>query len=127
LAIADYAGFILRKGLRYRISGKARELSFTTQIIFYGFLISIGVATAAMYPTESASTLSFNHSPMLSFFQTMSAVTTVGFNTIPIDDLILPVVLVIAFLLDVGASLPRTVGVLKDNALNAQLSILKSR
>jgi trk system potassium uptake protein TrkH len=64
---------------------------------------------------------------MTSFFQAMSAMTTVGFNTIPIGELSLPILLLVTFLMYIGASPSGTAGGMKITTLTAMLSILKSR
>lgn len=64
---------------------------------------------------------------MTAFFQTMFAMTTVGFNTIPIGELSLPILLLITFLMYIGASPSGTAGRMKITTLIAMISILKSR
>ncbi|MEI6864468.1 potassium transporter TrkG [Flavicella sp.] len=123
LAISGSLGFIIITDLWHRISGKSKEISFTTKIIFYGFLLLLFLGTLLFYFKESGS----NHTLMTSFFQSMSAMTTVGFNTIPIGELSLPILLLIIFLMYIGASPSGTAGGMKITTLTAMLSILKSR
>ncbi|WP_258691441.1 TrkH family potassium uptake protein [Tenacibaculum aquimarinum] len=127
LAISGSLGFIVITDLWYRIRGKSKEISFTTKIIIYGFLILLFLGTLLIYTTESSSILGSNSSLMTSFFQAMSAMTTVGFNTIPIGELSLPILLLVTFLMYIGASPSGTAGGMKITTLTAMLSILKSR
>ncbi|MFC6859917.1 TrkH family potassium uptake protein [Zunongwangia atlantica] len=127
LAISGSLGFIVITDLWYRIRGKSKEISFTTKIIIYGFLLLLFLGTFLIYTTESSSILGSNSSLMASFFQAMSAMTTVGFNTIPIGALSLPILLLVTFLMYIGASPSGTAGGMKITTLTAMLSILKSR
>ncbi|WP_459741649.1 TrkH family potassium uptake protein [Polaribacter sp. OB-PA-B3] len=127
LAISGSLGFIVITDLWYRIRGKSKEISFTTKIIIYGFLFLLFLGTLLIYTTESSSITGSNSSLMISFFQAMSAMTTVGFNTIPIGELSLPILLLVTFLMYIGASPSGTAGGMKITTLTAMLSILKSR
>jgi len=127
LAISGSLGFIVITDLWYRIRGKSKEISFTTKIIIYGFLFLLFLGTLLIYTTESSSILGSNSTLMTSFFQSMSAMTTVGFNTIPIGELSLPILLLVTFLMYIGASPSGTAGGMKITTLTAMLSILKSR
>lgn len=64
---------------------------------------------------------------MISFFQAMSALTTVGFNTIPLGDLSLGVLLILILLMYIGASPSGTGGGLKSTTLTALIAIMWSR
>lgn len=127
LAIAGSLGFIVVTDLWYRLSGKTKEISFTTKVIVYGFIFLLLSGTLLTYVSEPPSTLHSNHSLMTSFFQTMSAMTTVGFNTIPIGSFSLPILLLLTFLMYIGASPSGTAGGMKITTLTAMISILKSR
>ena len=127
LAISGSLGFIVITDLWYRITGKSKEISFTTKIIVYGFLFLLFLGTLLIYITEPSTTIGQDNSLMTSFFQAMSAMTTVGFNTVPIGNLTLPVLLLITFLMYIGASPSGTAGGMKITTLTAMISILKSR
>jgi trk system potassium uptake protein TrkH len=57
----------------------------------------------------------------------MTAMTTVGFNTISTDGLSLPILLLVIFLMYIGASPSGTAGGMKITTLTAMISVLKSR
>ena len=103
LAIAGSLGFIVITDLWYRIRCKSKSISFTTKIVIYGFVLLLFVGTCPVYTTEP-SIQSSDAKLSESFFQAMTAMTTVGFNTIPIGGLSLPILLLVTFLMYIGAS-----------------------
>ena len=126
LAIAGSLGFIVITDLWYRVNRKTKSLSFTTKIITYGFILLLLIGTALVYlaePSVQNSDAKFSES----FFQAMTAMTTVGFNTIPTGTLSLPILLFVTFLMYIGASPSGTAGGMKITTLTAMISILKSR
>ncbi len=123
LAICGSLGFIVVTDLWYRLTGKTDKLSFTTKIIFYGFIFLLGFGTLMIFSLESTSNQEWN----LAFFQTMSAMTTVGFSTISISEVSRPMTIFLIFLMYIGASPSGTAGGIKITTLTALLSILKSR
>jgi len=126
LAIAGSLGFIVITDLWYRISGKSKSLSFTSKIIIYGFIILLTLGTTVTYFTETL--LRDSESRLMqSFFQSMSAMTTVGFNTINTGAVSLPIILLVTFLMYIGASPSGTAGGMKITTLTAMISVLKSR
>lgn len=127
LAIAGSLGFIVITDLWYRISGKSKSLSFTTKIIIYGFIMLLFLGTSLTYFTEPLVHQSGDSALMKSFFQAMTAMTTVGFNTIATGNLSLPILLLVVFLMYIGASPSGTAGGMKITTLTAMISVLKSR
>ena len=126
LSIAGSLGFIVITDLWYRITGKSKSLTFTTKIIVYGFIVLLGLGTLIIYTTEPLIAASSN--PLTeSFFQSMTAMTTVGFNTVDTGSLSSPIMLLVIFLMYIGASPSGTAGGMKITTLTAMVSILKSR
>ena len=126
LAIAGSLGFIVITDLWYRITRKSKNISFTTKIITYGFVLLLFIGTLLVYLTEpsiQSSDAKFSES----FFQAMTAMTTVGFNTISTGGLSLPILLFVIFLMYIGASPSGTAGGMKITTLTAMISVLKSR
>lgn len=126
LAIAGSLGFIVITDLWYRLRRKSKSLSFTTKIVITGFILLLLVGTCLVYITEP-SIQSSGSKLSESFFQAMTAMTTVGFNTIPTGGLSLPILLFVTFLMYIGASPSGTAGGLKITTLTAMISVLKSR
>ena len=125
LAITGSLGFIVITDLWYRISGKTKSLSFTSKIILYGFIILLFIGTSLTYFSESL--VQGESAVMTSFFQAMTAMTTVGFNTVATGNLSLPILLLVVFLMYIGASPSGTAGGMKITTLTAMISVLKSR
>ena len=126
LAVAGSLGFIVITDLWYRLSGKTKSVSFTTKIIFYGFLILLGFGTLLFYATEPL-VHEGEGALMKSFFAAMTAMTTVGFNTVATGNLREPLLLVTIFLMYIGASPSGTAGGMKITTLTAMIAVLKSR
>ena len=126
LAIAGSLGFIVITDVWYRIMGKSRAITFTSKIIIYGFIILLGIGTLLFYFTAPLVKAS-EHRLMEAFFQSMTSMTTVGFNTVPIGSLSLPLLLLTIFLMYIGASPSGTAGGMKITTLTAMVAILKSR
>ncbi|WP_300008493.1 potassium transporter TrkG [uncultured Dokdonia sp.] len=126
LAIAGSLGFIVITDLWYRIRRKSKSLSFTTKIVINGFIFLLFLGTCLVYITEPSIQIS-DSKLSESFFQAMTAMTTVGFNTIPTSGLSLPILLFVTFLMYIGASPSGTAGGLKITTLTAMISVLKSR
>ncbi|HCV16247.1 MAG TPA: potassium transporter TrkH, partial [Rikenellaceae bacterium] len=64
---------------------------------------------------------------MAAFFQTMTALTTVGFNTVPIGSFSTGILMVIIFLMNVGASPSGTGGGMKSTTFTAIIAIIWNR
>tara|TARA_R110002049_G_scaffold65731_4_gene172342 strand:+ start:1472 stop:2827 length:1356 start_codon:yes stop_codon:yes gene_type:complete len=126
LAIAGSLGFIVITDLWYRLSGKSKSISFTTKIVSYGFVLLLLIGTTLVYLAEP-SVQNSNSQLSESFFQAMTAMTTVGFNTISTGGLSLPILLFMTFLMYIGASPSGTAGGMKITTLTAMISVLKSR
>ncbi|MDP5232045.1 MAG: potassium transporter TrkH [Cellulophaga sp.] len=127
LAIAGSLGFIVITDLWYRISGKSKNISFTSKIIIYGFLVLLLGGTLITYFTEPLVFQNGGNPLMKSFFLAMTAMTTVGLNTISTSGLSLPILLLVVFLMYVGASPSGTAGGMKITTLTAMIAVLKSR
>jgi len=126
LAISGSLGFIVITDVWYRIRKKSKALSFTTKVVIYGFILLLSLGTALVYFTEP-SVQNSDSKLLVSFFQSMSAMTTVGFSTISTGDLGLSMLLFVTFLMYIGASPSGTAGGMKITTLIAMISILKSR
>lgn len=126
LAIAGSLGFIVATDIWYRISGRSSRLSFTTKIVVWGSFLLLLMGTLLFYFSDPDGGDGMD-TLLSAFFQSMTAMTTVGFNTVPIGDLVLPTLLFMTFLMYVGASPSGTAGGLKITTLTAMVAVLKSR
>lgn len=126
LAIAGSLGFIVITDLYLRLSGRERHLSFTTKIVVVGFTVLVAAGTGLIYFTEPIVRGGDGHALLKSFFAAMSAITTVGFNSVPTGAMRAPVLLVVILLMYIGASPSGTAGGMKITTLTAMIAVLKS-
>lgn len=128
LAICGSLGFIVITDFGMFLKNKAHYLSFTTKIVTVGSLVLLAFGFGFFYFIEpTISSLEGSARISAAFFQSMTAMTTVGFNTVNFGSFILPMLLVTIFLMYVGASPSGTAGGLKITTLTAVLAIMKSR
>ncbi len=127
LAILGSLGFIVVTDIWYRLKGKTKAITFTTKVIVLMLVILLIMGTLMFYYFEPATKITEENRLMTAFFQSMTALTTVGFNTIPFGNLSLPLLLFVIFLMYVGASPSGTGGGLKSTTLTAMLAIMWNR
>ena len=128
LAIAGSLGFIVVTDFVLLLSKKSHKLSFTTKIIINGFLLLLSSGFVFFYFFEpTIQDLEGTSRLYAAFFQAMTAMTTVGFNTVDFGSFALPMLVVTFFLMYVGASPSGTAGGIKITTLTAVLAIMKSR
>ena len=128
LAICGSLGFIVITDFGLMIKNKAHKLSFTTKIIFYGFIFLLVFGTTFFYFLEpSIVALDGDARFLAAFFQCMSAMTTVGFNTVDFGAFSQAMLIICIFLMYIGASPSGTAGGIKITTLTAILAIVKSR
>ena len=128
LAIAGSLGFIVVTDFVLWFKNKAHSISFTTKIVLLGFLLLLSFGFGFFYFLEPTVTqLSGASRGYAAFFQSMTAMTTVGFNTVDFGTFAMPMLVVTVFLMYIGASPSGTAGGMKITTLTAVLSIMKSR
>ncbi len=127
LCYAGSIGFLVVSDVWRVFTGQKARLGFTSKIIFRLTLVLAFAGTALFalvgnWPDDWA-----NWQILLaSFFQVMTAQTTVGFNSMAIGDLALPMVMIIYFLMIFGASPAGTAGGLKNTTLAVLIGIVRS-
>ena len=128
LSIAGSLGFIVVTDFVLWFKNKAHRLSFTTKIIIVGTLCLLAFGFVFFYFFEpEISQLDGKARLLAAFFQSMTAMTTVGFNTVDFGGFILPMILVTIFLMYIGTSPSGTAGGVKITTLTAVFAIMKSR
>jgi len=127
LSLIGGIGFIVLVDLWKTFRGQNKNLTFTSKVILsitFWFLV---LGTLLFFWIEpSIQNLSPDSRLQAAFFQVMSASTTVGFNTIPLDSLAAPVVLLLVVLMAFGASPSGTGGGLKSTTFSALIGLVKS-
>lgn len=127
LSYLGAVGFIVCVDLTRMIRGKVEQVTLTTKIILW----------ATFWMTVIGTTLIFLGEPLVrglppeerllaSFFQCMTAMTTVGFNTVSIGALSKATLLVVIVLMVIGSSPAGTGGGLKCTTLTALLGVMRS-
>lgn len=127
LSIFGSMGFIVVTDFWNRVTGKVAKITFTSKVILGVTFGLIGIGTVLIYFFETSVVQTGADRWMIAFFQAMSAMTTVGFNTVPLGPFTLVVLLVIVFLMYVGASPSGTGGGMKSTTLTALVAIMWSK
>ncbi len=126
LAILGALGFIVAADFFSRMGPERRALTFTSRIILRFTAIGLIGGTVILYhadPTVYA--MPAETGIMVAFFQAMSAMTTVGFNTVPITGFAAGPLFLIMLLMVVGASPSGTGGGMKSTTFTALWAQLK--
>jgi trk system potassium uptake protein TrkH len=85
LSVLGAVGFLVMSDLYGSWTGKRQRVTLTTRIILHATAWTLVIGCAGIFLLEpSYRELSSESHLMASFFQSMSALTTVGFNTTPI-------------------------------------------
>ncbi|HUU10397.1 MAG TPA: potassium transporter TrkG [Phycisphaerae bacterium] len=127
LSYTGAIGFIVCVDVWRRVTGKIRHITLTSKIILHVTLWMALSGTLLFFFTEpSIRSLRPDVRLMASFFQAMSAMTTVGFNTIPIGPICRAGLLLLTVLMVIGASPSGTGGGLKSTTFSAIVGIARS-
>ena len=127
LSLTGAVGFLIVVDFWRTILGNKRHLGFYSKVIFRITLYFLLAGTAFLFVAEPGfAALPPQERLLAAFFQTMSATTTVGFNTVPIGGLSSAVVLVIVFFMVFGASPAGTGGGLKTTTFAALAGLVRS-
>ncbi len=127
LSYAGAVGFLVWTDFILVALGKKPRMTLTSKIILHTTVMLTLCGTAAfmiLEPTISA--FPAEERLMASFFQTMTALTTVGFNTIPIGGISEVMIITVGFLMLIGASPSGTGGGLKSTTFTILVGILRS-
>jgi len=129
LSVLGAVGYIVMVDFWLVVRGKKEGITFTSKVIINTTLILLTFGTlflwieSVMHPgggIERESGL------LKSFFQSMTALTTVGFNTVPINSLKSSSLFILTILMIIGASPSGTGGGIKSTTLSAMFGILGS-
>ncbi|MCK9554393.1 potassium transporter KtrB [bacterium] len=127
LSIMGAMGFIVSVDVWRLIRGKVKHVTLTTKVILsitFWFLV---IGGALMFLTESyGGGVGPNNRILFSFFQSMTALTTVGFNTVTVSTMSKSAIMLICILMIIGASPSGTGGGLKTTTFSAIWGLMKS-
>lgn len=125
LSLLGAIGFLVVSDIWQRATGRRRRITLTTRVILYltVWFLLIGFLLLLLLD-QSLGSLPFGERILAAWFQAMTALTTVGFNTHPIGALSTFGVLVTLVLMIVGASPSGTGGGLKSTTISAALGVM---
>ena len=120
-------GFIVCLDYWNKWAGRTKSITLTSRIIMGAtFWLSLA-GTLLLFVAEPSIKATPVHERLLAaFFQTMSALTTVGFNTIDIGSLSKASVLLLTVFMVIGASPSGTGGGIKVTTFSAVLGVIRS-
>jgi len=126
LSLLGGIGFIVMDDLYRSVKSKSLRTTLTTRIILAATFGSILVGTLFLFFDPNVATLALKERLLTAFFQTVSALTTAGFNTIPISNLASATLVIVIILMILGASPSGTGGGLKSTTWSAALATVLS-
>src|SRR5574344_190329 len=128
LAYAGAMGFILMSDIWHKITHPKSHICFTSRVILYISTASIIIAGVVIYIcTPSGMFHSGSEKALVSFFQAVSAMTTLGFSSVNFSALKALPLLIIAATMFIGASPSGTGGGVKTTTVSAIFAFLKSK
>lgn len=127
LSLLGAMGFLIVWDGWRNLTSRAIHLGFTSKVIVRMTTAFLLIGTSLLFVIEpTIASLEPGERLLAAFFQTMTATTTVGFNTHPIGGLGLASLLVLFFFMAIGASPSGTGGGLKTTTFAALLGLLRS-
>ncbi len=120
-------GFIVCVDLWNMVTGRVKAITLTSKIILWTTFWLSGAGTLLLFLGEpSIQSRSLDERILSAFFQAMTALTTVGFNTIGIGELSKASVLLLIVLMVIGSSPSGTGGGLKCTTFSAIIGVMRS-
>ncbi len=119
LSFLGAIGFIVVADLWQRIRGFRKEITLTSKIILGFTFLTIAAGWGLLLVTEPLFKGALGGTWMPALFQAMTAMTTVGFNTVPISGLSHGALYLLTILMLVGASPAGTGGGIKSTTVVA--------
>lgn len=127
LSFLGAIGFIVCVDFWRMVRGKVDQITLTSRIILWTSIALLLGGSFLLYITEpTIQSLSPDQRLLAAFFQAMTAMTTVGFNSISIGAMSKASLLVLITLMIIGASPAGTGGGIKSTTLSALLGVMKS-
>lgn len=128
LSFTGAMGFIVITDLRNKCFNRRYKVTFTTKIILVmTFSLTLfGTVILSVFPAADQSS-SMMPRVLESFFQSMSAMTTVGYNTFNLASLAPASVLVLSVIMFIGASPSGTGGGVKSTTVSAVYAFVMSK
>lgn len=120
-------GFIVCVDVSRRVMGKTSRITLTTKIILGStFCLTIAGVLLFFFCEPTIQSLNVHDRLLAAAFQVMTALTTVGFNSIPISQLSQASLFLLILFMIIGASPSGTGGGLKTTTFSALVGIMRS-
>ncbi|MBN3040138.1 MAG: TrkH family potassium uptake protein, partial [Candidatus Omnitrophica bacterium] len=103
-----------------------KHVTLTTKVILTVTFWLLTIGTVLMFLTEAYGGATPDNKILFSFFQAMTALTTVGFNTVTVSTMSKSAIMLICILMIIGASPSGTGGGLKTTTFSAIFGMMKS-
>lgn len=127
LSLLGAIGFLVVNDVWNTLRRRRLHLTLTTKIILVSTFTILVIGTGLFYFQEpSIAALPTNERALSAFFQVMSATTTVGFNSIPIEALSDSALFLLTVAMLIGASPAGTGGGLKTTTVSALWAVMMS-
>lgn len=127
LSFLGAIGYIVMVDVWLVLKGKKESITFTSKIILSTTIILLALGTFFLFfDYLKIDNSDLDTSLLKSFFQTMTALTTVGFNTVPINGLKSSSLFIITLLMIIGASPSGTGGGIKSTTLSTLFGVIRS-
>ncbi len=127
LSLLGALGFIVMSDLAASLAGSKHKITLTTRIILqFTFCVILGGATILFFAEPTIVSLPNEERLMAAWFQSMTAMTTVGFNTLPFGVMAAGPMLMVIVLMVIGASPSGTGGGLKSTSVSAVWATMRS-
>src|SRR4030042_520849 len=127
LSLLGAVGFIVLVDVWRRLTGKINHITFTSKIILRMSFTLLLIGWILFFVTEpSIKSMPADKRLLVSAFQSMTAMTTVGFDTVAVGGLAKSSILILTFLMIIGASPSGTGGGIKSTSFTAIYAMIKS-
>lgn len=125
-SILGAIGFIVISDFWLEIRKRTHTITLTSKIILAATFGGIGIGAIILFFDSTISNLPFGERMLSAFFQSMTALTTVGFNTHPIGAISAASIVIVMVLMILGASPSGTGSGLKSTSWSAGLAAIWS-
>lgn len=126
LCLLGGIGFIVMDDLYRSIKHERLQATLTTKIILTATFGSVLVGTLFLFFDPNLAEMTLKERFLAAFMQTVSAITTSGFNSIPINGLASATLVIVIGLMILGASPSGTGGGLKSTTWSAAIATIVS-
>ena len=127
LSFLGAIGYIVMVDVWLLIRKKKKNITFTSKIILTITIVLLAFGTVFLFLEECIIKKEIEWNFLIkAFFQAMTALTTVGFNTIPIGELKSSSLFILTILMIIGASPSGTGGGIKSTTISSMVGVITS-